>query len=249
MDFTHMDWQAVWEEEFAKREISQGKRLRDDTSELAFWEQLAPYYDEKHRLDKEVPGLLSYLKKVVGTGFVREIGPGTGNFTIPLAKETARWEGIEFSSAMQKEVERKIMQAGWHHIRIRSGKWEDISIEEPADVLLAVNSLYRMERLQDALDKMIRTTREKLILVRTLQYQESVAMRFAGAVGHVYPDFYLMVNMLWARGFDVEVRFFPFWRKYDTKGMEGIEASLDSQDEKGRYRLLKERVATACVSL
>lgn len=247
MDFTHMDWQAVWEEEFAKRELSQGKRLRDDRAELAFWEQLAPHYDEKHRLDEEVPGLLFYLKKAIGTGvFVREIGPGTGNFTLSLASHAAQWEGIEFSPAMQKEVERKITQAGWHHIRIRSGKWEDISIEEVADVLLAVNSLYRMERLQDALDKMIRTTRKKLILVRTLQYQESVAKRFAGVVGHVYPDFYLMVNMLWARGLDVEVRSFPFWRKYH---IEGMEESCNGEDEKGRYQLLKERVVTACVLL
>lgn len=250
MDWSHMDWQAVWEEEFAAREMSQGKRLRDDETELAFWERLAPRYDERHRLNEEVPGLLAYLHRAVGIGvFVREIGPGTGNFTIPLARTASRWEGIEFAPPMQREVERKIAAEGWTHVRIRSGKWEDIAIDEPADVLLAVNSLYRVERLQAAIDKMIRTTRRALVLVRTLQYRETPQARYAGATRHVHPDMYLMVNMLWARGMTVELRSFPFVRKYYADGGEDIAAPLDGQDEHGAYRLLNEEVVTAYVPL
>ncbi len=250
MDWTHMDWQAVWAEEFAAREASQGKRLRDDAVELAFWERLAPQYDTRHRLNEEVPGLVDYLQQVLGAGrFVREIGPGTGNFTMPLARTAARWEGIEFAPPMQRQVEKKIAAAGWTHVHIRSGKWEDIVIDEPADVLLAVNSLYRIERLQEAIDKMVHTTREALVLVRTLQYRESALQRYAGAKGHVHPDFYLMVNMLWAHGLPVEIRAFPFMRKYYADGGEDIAIRIDGEDAHGAYRLLEETVMTAYVSL
>ena len=247
MDWSHTDWQAVWEAEFAAREQSQGKRLRDDKAELAFWEELAPRYDERHRLNEEVPGLLDYLRQAVGSGgFVREIGPGTGNFTVPLARSAARWEGIEFAPPMQREVEKKVRREGLTHVRIRSGKWEDIAVDEPADILLAVNSLYRMEDIAAAFAKMLATTTEKLILVRTLQYYKSAADRYRGVAAQVHPDIYVWINMMWAQGLATDVRNFSFLRKYYADGRENVRQDpANGEDEYGVYRCVPETVVVA----
>ena len=247
MDWRTLDWHEIWAGEFAARQAAQGKRFTDDAEELAFWEALAPHYDERHRLNEEVPGLVDYLIEQIGTQrFVREIGPGTGNFTVPLAPYAARWEGIEFAPPMQREVEKKLRRDGLTHVRIRSGKWEDIAVDEPADILLAVNSLYRMEDIAAAFAKMLATTTEKLIFVRTLQYYESAADRYRGVAAQVHPDIYVWINMMWAQGLATDVRNFSFLRKYYADGRENVRQDpATGEDEYGVYRCVPETVVVA----
>lgn len=247
MNWQALDWQQIWEGAFAARKVTQGARFTNDEAELAFWDQLAPQYDERHRLNEEVPGLVAYLAGQIGAQrFVREIGPGTGNFTLPLAPYAARWEGIEFAPAMQREVEMKLSAARLGHVAIRGGKWEDVVIDESADVLLAVNSLYRVQDMAAALAKMMATTKERIVLVRTLQYDVSAAARYRGKPAQVHPDIYIWINMMWAQGLAVDVKTFPFQRKYYADGHEDVwQGEPAGYDEYGAYHGVAEMVVVA----
>lgn len=246
MRWYDIDWNGMWQQEMKARDACPNERLFNDEVERQFWEQLAPNYDERHGLDKEVPGLLDYLREQIGVvNYVREIGPGTGNFTIPLASLAQRWEGIDFSADMLNQLRRKLKQFGLFHVATRHGKWEAVDITDEADVLLAVNSLYRVYDIELALEKMIRTTKQRLVLVRTLQYMNPDQRQDDAAL---YPDWYVLASWFWQHGWITDVRHFSFQRAWSIADGKQVNRNTALENPQG-YRWESMRVAVLTVHL
>jgi 2-polyprenyl-3-methyl-5-hydroxy-6-metoxy-1,4-benzoquinol methylase len=136
----------------------------DEQTDLAFWEQVAPTYDEG-ALAVRVPAVLERIRGLVRPGAsVLDVGAGTGAFALPLATLASRVTAIDYSPAMLRILGLKLAATGTQNVRPVLARWED-AVVEPHDVVLTANALYRTADLRSALRKMIDLGRRRGIIV------------------------------------------------------------------------------------
>lgn len=94
-----------------------------------------------------------------------DIGAGTGAFAVPMARVVNKVTAVEPSLAMAKILLGKMNGQG--NIHVVNQCWEDIKADEMGshDMVLAVNSLYRITDIVSALKKMIALSRKHLFII------------------------------------------------------------------------------------
>ncbi len=134
--------------------------------ERYFWEQRAATYDEVGSLARAAPTVVQHVVNLVPPGAtVLEIGPGTGEFTLPVARVAERVTAIDLSAHMLKEMRRKLYAEGIANVTSIVAEWEDADVS-PHDIVLSINSLYRLWHPRAALSKMVEcATRRGIIVV------------------------------------------------------------------------------------
>src|SRR6266508_2918773 len=109
------------------RELQQqaaARQLRLDTErEVARWRRLAEGYD-RNALHASAPEFVATVAALVLPGeSVLEIGPGTGGFTLPVARRAGRVLGVDLSDAMLAALDGKLARAGLGNVRLTTGEW------------------------------------------------------------------------------------------------------------------------------
>lgn len=140
------------------------RELRLDTErEVARWRRLADRYD-RNALHTSAPDFVAGVAALVQPGeSVLEIGPGTGGFTLPVALRAGSVLGVDLSDAMRAALERKLAEAGNSNVRLIGGEWPDVEVQ-PHDVVLAVNSLYRVAEIGACIEAMTRVARRRVLV-------------------------------------------------------------------------------------
>lgn len=83
---------------------------------------------------------------------VLELGPGTGHYTVPLARRCARVVGVEPSEPMRRSLQQRLDREGLTNVENRSGYLEDpIETTETFDGVLAIGPLYYVQDLAQGL--------------------------------------------------------------------------------------------------
>ncbi len=83
---------------------------------------------------------------------ILEFGPGTGNYTVPLAPRCSRIVTVEVSEAMQEYLRRRLSREGLENVETRLGRLEDtVNTSEEFDGVLAIGPLFYVRDLQDGL--------------------------------------------------------------------------------------------------
>lgn len=160
----------IWQAEMGWDKYDSGSRKFNDEVELAFWDKLAPSYTQNNNLYNECPLLGEKIKELIGSDKnIIEIGCGTGNFTVPLAKYSKTVFALDFSLAMLYELQKKLNYENLSNVQIVQGKWEDVELPFSADYVVSVNSLYRIYDIQQALTKIINFCQQGFVIVRTIQ--------------------------------------------------------------------------------
>ena len=95
-------------------------------------------------------GLLEGILKP--THSILEFGPGTGNYTVPLARRCARVVTIEPSEAMQEYLRRRLEQEGLTNVETQLGRLQDgVGATEKFDGALVIGPLYYVRDLKEGL--------------------------------------------------------------------------------------------------
>jgi SAM-dependent methyltransferase len=124
---------------------------------------LAESYD-RGALHSSAPGFAEQIASLIEPGeSVLEIGPGTGGFTVPVARRAGRVLAIEFSDAMLRALADRLDVHGIGNVQAREGEWPDVDV--PAhDAVLAVNSLYRVVEIRTCIERMTACARRRVIV-------------------------------------------------------------------------------------
>jgi cyclopropane fatty-acyl-phospholipid synthase-like methyltransferase len=83
---------------------------------------------------------------------VLEFGPGTGNYTVPLARRCARVVTVEVSEAMQEYLRERLDRDGLANVETRLGRLQDAAdAAEKFDGVLAMGPLFYVRDLEEGL--------------------------------------------------------------------------------------------------
>jgi cyclopropane fatty-acyl-phospholipid synthase-like methyltransferase len=83
---------------------------------------------------------------------VLEFGPGTGNYTVPLACRCARMVTVEVSETMQAHLQGRLSEEGLANVETRLGRLEDrIDPAERFDGVLAMGPLHYVRDMEEGL--------------------------------------------------------------------------------------------------
>jgi len=83
---------------------------------------------------------------------ILEFGPGTGNYTVPLARRCTRVVTVEVSESMQEYLRGLLVREGLANVEIRLGRLEDgTGAAEKFDGVLAMGPLFYVRDLEEGL--------------------------------------------------------------------------------------------------
>ncbi|MBV9455846.1 MAG: class I SAM-dependent methyltransferase [Rubrobacter sp.] len=86
------------------------------------------------------------------THSILEFGPGTGNYTVPLARRCTRVVTIEPSETMQEYLRRRLEQEGLTNVEARLGRLQDwVDTSDKFDGALVIGPLYYVRDLKEGL--------------------------------------------------------------------------------------------------
>jgi len=137
-------------------------------AELAFWARQSHRYDERNSLARSAPQVVQRVLELVPPGAtVLEIGAGTGEFTLPVARRAGPVTALDLSPDMLEALREKAGRAGVENVTLVGADWEEADLA-PHAVVLAANSLYRLREPRQALEKILRCAGNRGILVRSV---------------------------------------------------------------------------------
>lgn len=218
----------LWEKEQgwnAKKKIG---RKFEDRVELAFWKKIAPSYSEQYNLCRDVPGLMDQVLSIIKTGNdILEIGCGTGNFTIPMAKVSRHVMALDFSPAMLAQLHVVAAKEHIENIETVCSKWETYQGAGEADFVVSVNSLYRIYEIEDALKKINRYGKKGFVIIRSLihPYFHKI-YRSLGITFKHNNDYMLIPLFLWNMGIRAEVQYFHYTKHCYYSTQTEIESEM-----------------------
>lgn len=128
LNYHEIDFNRVWFENMGWNDFCKNQRKFSDEIEAAFWKKLAPRYTTEYNLNNDTDKIANRLSELLGkNNNILEIGCGTGNFTVLMAKYSKNILGIDFSSDMLFELKRKLFNKENVNIKLLQSKWENYS--------------------------------------------------------------------------------------------------------------------------
>lgn len=231
MNYDNIDFNKVWQETMGWNSIESDDRKSNDAVEQAFWDKIAPLYTKEYNLNNDTDLLKEkMLAKIDNGGSVLEIGPGTGNFTVFLAKKASHVLGIDFSYAMIRELQKRLLEEKIYNVQLHQGKWEEYDIKSSYDYIVSVNSLYRIQDMEYALTKMYACCNKGLIIVRTIQrpFLYEIYKKYGIDVKECL-DYQLMPILFWKNGIHADVEYVKYNKKVFYKSTTELKKLLETE--------------------
>lgn len=153
---TGQDWNELWQEK---------QQARASAHDAAYWNKRAKTYTSKDTPNSYTTRFLE-LANLDATATVFDMGCGTGNLTIPLAKAGHEVWAADFSSGMLEKLAEAVAQEGVQdRVRILQLSWDDDwqkagLTEDQFDACFASRSI-ATQNLLDSLQKLNAVTKER----------------------------------------------------------------------------------------
>lgn len=132
------------------------------------WRRAERWYEDWVRHNDYVYLTLPHLLSLVDSeARVLEIGPGTGAFTVPLARPAQEVVAVEPSATMRAILERNLTHAGVENVRIIPHPIEGAveALDGPFELAFASYSLYNVEPIDRVLRGLMRLARHVIVLM------------------------------------------------------------------------------------
>lgn len=184
-------------------------------SEEQTWQRLASWYDDWARHNDYVALVLPRLLAYVNTASrVLEIGPGSGAFTLPLARVVKQVVALEPSASMRQILTHKLDEAWLTNVRIVPCKVEDglAELDGEFDLAFASHSLYNVEPIDAVMRDLLRIARRIVILMGTgdeVDWQRALYLQFRGKPRTLPPSFREFYPLLMEMGVYADVEILP----------------------------------------
>ncbi len=198
------------------------------------WGRAAEWFDDWVRTNDYVDQVLPRLLEVLDpTSRVVEIGPGTGAFTLPLARAVEQVVAVEPSAAMRAVLRRNLARAGIDNVEVVPQPIEDAleTLAGPFDLAFASYSLYDVEAMDVVMRRLVELATHVVALMGSgepREWERALHRRFVGQervappqVQYFYPllvemGIYPDVEMLWTtynHVYDSEEALVERWRR------------------------------------
>lgn len=234
LNYNEIDFNEVWLETMGWNDSYKNQRKFSDEIESIFWKKLASRYTVEYNLNNDTDKIANKLYELLGkNNNILEIGCGTGNFTILMAEYSKEILGIDFSSDMLFELEKKLLNKTNVNIELLQSKWEDYSDKKQYDYIVSVNSLYRISDIKNALIKMNEIAIKGVILIRTIQQPfladlyDNCNLKYQKCL-----DYELLPIILWKMGILAQVEFVHYRRKKIYNSLSKIKQEIIKDFEK-----------------
>lgn len=164
-------------------------------NEEKFWEHFAAWYENWVRHNDYVALVLPRLAACVNKqSRVLEIGPGSGAFTIPLARAVKQVVAFEPSASMRQVLMQKLDEAWLTNVRLVPRKIEEGLAEREGefDLAFAAHSLYNVEPIDAVMRDLLRVARRLVILMgtgREVDWQRALFLQFRSKPRTLPPSF------------------------------------------------------------
>lgn len=184
-------------------------------SEEQTWQYLASWYDDWTRHNDYValvlPRVTTYVSK---SSRVLEIGPGSGAFTIPLARAVNQVIALEPSASMRQVLTNKLDEEWLTNVRILPHKVEEglAELDGEFDLAFASHSLYNVEPIDAVMRDLLRVARRVIILMGTgdeVDWQRALFLQFRGKPRVLPPSFREFYPLLMEMGIYPDVEILP----------------------------------------
>lgn len=226
--YNKVDFSKIWEQEMEFANATTDSRKVNDAVEKAFFEKLALSYSTACNLNNDTAVISEKLHSLLGDGNdILEIGPGTGNFSLPMSTYSRSVFGIDFSEAMLRELEKNCIRSGISNIHWMCGKWEEAVIDRNVDFIVSVNSLYRIRDIQSALLKMHRHAKKGVVLIRTLQRPRFAPLyRECDLAFDECRDYMIIPNICWKNGIPANVEYLDYSVDRAYPGLDAVRETM-----------------------
>ncbi|MGD9895266.1 MAG: class I SAM-dependent methyltransferase [Dehalococcoidia bacterium] len=145
----------------------------DAAAERERWRSLAHDYN-RNALHVSAPEFVTSIVSLIEPGAsVLEIGPGTGGFTIPAAARAGRVFAVDMSDAMLAVLQGELRRREIGNVTAVQAEWPDVEAGRH-DVVLAVNSLYRVVDLRACIERMTAAARRRVVVAWSVGHNPPV---------------------------------------------------------------------------
>lgn len=202
-------------------------------SEDEAWQRAAEWYEDWVRHNDYVDLVLPHLLAVLGpTARVLEIGPGSGAFTLPLARAVQEVVALEPAADMHAVLGHNLVQAGIGNVRLVPQQIEETmeTLAGPFDLAFASYSLYNVEAIDAVIQNLVHLARHVVALMGTgepREWEQALYRRFMGErvappqLQYFYPlllemGIYADVQVFWTSFnyvYDSEEALVEWWRR------------------------------------
>ncbi len=198
------DWAGDWRSRRAHTGLEANLR-RAGIPEEAFWSRYASWVDSLQH--DGYPGMLldHVMSHVRADSTVLDIGAGTGTFALPLSRAARHVTAVEPSHSQAAHLHNVAERHCTRNITIIEKRWEDIGHDAMGtfDLVLAAHSL-QMDDLTEALRRMCRAARHRLLLVHTAGHSLSRVLQELFGI-EPGPDYLYPYHVLCGMGFQPQI--------------------------------------------
>jgi SAM-dependent methyltransferase len=206
---------------------------RSQAAEIEHWKVATGQYDRTNSLAKDAPQLIERLLGVLSemqAASVLEIGAGTGEFSLPVVGAGHYLTALDQSPDMLAVLTAKLHAANLSEFETVVALWEDY---EPVptrswDVVLSVNSLYRVPDIRAALTKVNGLATKRAIFIRSIGGQPAPPPIFYHEFGSdrlkpVLPDHLYILGVLYELGVNANLAVYEVKRQRNYADFAAIE--------------------------
>ncbi|MEW5719030.1 MAG: class I SAM-dependent methyltransferase [Chloroflexota bacterium] len=234
---------------------AQVRVCRDDRreSEEQTWQRLASWYDDWARHNDYTARVSPRLLACVSdTSRVLEIGPGSGAFTVPLARAVKQIVALEPSANMRRVLADKLDEAWLTNVQIVAHTVEEglAKLDGEFDLAFASHSLYNVEPIDQVMRDLLRVARRVVILMGTgdtQAWQHDLSMRFWGKPRVPPGSFREFYPLLMEMGIYADVEILPTSSNYVYESEDALLAWWQRQLRLADTRRDELRAALACI--
>ena len=217
---------AYQEIDFAELYREQCRRTSYGARSSADWDRRAARRSRQVRdsdYNEEVLARVDFS----GVRTALDIGCGTGNLAIPLARRLKTVHALDFSPEMLQHLERNRREAGVENIKVHQLSWADSWRAVPKVDLAICSRALGVEDLQAALEKMTRQARVRCAATIHAggNYLGADVLALLGRELQPRPGYIYAVNILYQMGVQATVEFI---RSEGGSGYTGVNDFLQS---------------------
>jgi SAM-dependent methyltransferase len=222
-------WAAAWEKSRQKASLYRGNY--DERDWTAFWDQYVSTYHKINNL------LLDDLSRMVAfwveEGLVNshsqvlDIGCGPGTYALPLAEVAKEVTALDTSGKMLENLNEEAGKRGLRNIVPMQINWEKANFDKEFDLVLAAsspavynyNTLMKMNSVSRGYCLLLHYARGRLSPLRHLLWREVMGEELQGSAFDISFPF----NILYAEGFNPNMKFFPQGYSYSERATVVME--------------------------
>jgi ubiquinone/menaquinone biosynthesis C-methylase UbiE len=209
------DFEKQWKEGMVDWRGKMPERMIDDELEEAFWAQSMKKKTYKQTDDYAKIIYEKMKQHIPQNSTCIEIGPGWGNYTFQLRQDVKSLTLVDGSESVLAYLKQYFENDA--PVQFVHSKWEEAQIERH-DVVIGVNCLYRIYKMNAALKKMNRlATKRAIIGLTTGPIQPHYVIldeQFRYDIKYPRRDYITIVNMLYQLGIYANCEMLKLEREY-----------------------------------